>query len=81
MISSAVSVSDSVRSCGATAGRQVQLNLWPFFVKQQKLVGSYGRTRAEALERVREEIRFRWEMCPCSGVKDDFVELQVAPDS
>jgi NADPH:quinone reductase-like Zn-dependent oxidoreductase len=34
-------------TCGATAGRQVQLNLWPFFVKQQKLIGSYGRTRAD----------------------------------
>jgi NADPH:quinone reductase-like Zn-dependent oxidoreductase len=39
----------TIVTCGATAGRNVQFNLWPFFVKQQKLVGSYGRTRAEML--------------------------------
>ena len=37
----------TIVTCGATAGRQVELNLWPFFVKQQKLVGSYGRTRVD----------------------------------
>ncbi|MDB6108707.1 MAG: Alcohol dehydrogenase zinc-binding domain protein [Pedosphaera sp.] len=37
----------TVVTCGATAGREVTLNLWPFFVKQQKLVGSYGRNRAD----------------------------------
>jgi 2-desacetyl-2-hydroxyethyl bacteriochlorophyllide A dehydrogenase len=37
----------TIVTCGATAGRQIQFNLWPFFVKQQKLVGSYGRTRAD----------------------------------
>jgi NADPH:quinone reductase-like Zn-dependent oxidoreductase len=36
-----------VVTCGATAGREVTLNLWPFFVKQQRLVGSYGRSRAD----------------------------------
>jgi 2-desacetyl-2-hydroxyethyl bacteriochlorophyllide A dehydrogenase len=39
----------TIVTCGATAGRQVQFNLWPFFVKQQKLVGSYGRTRADMI--------------------------------
>ena len=34
-------------TCGATAGREVTLNLWPLFVKEQRLVGSYGRTRAD----------------------------------
>ncbi|MBM3831947.1 MAG: zinc-binding dehydrogenase [Verrucomicrobia bacterium] len=34
-------------TCGATAGRDVRLNLWPFFVKQHRLVGSYGRSRAD----------------------------------
>lgn len=34
-------------TCGATAGRDVQFDLWPFFVKQQRLVGSYGRSRAD----------------------------------
>ena len=37
----------TIVTCGATAGREVKLNLWPLFVKQQKLVGSYGRNRAD----------------------------------
>lgn len=37
----------TVVTCGATAGREVTLRLWPFFVKQHRLVGSYGRTRAD----------------------------------
>ncbi|MBM3881829.1 MAG: zinc-binding dehydrogenase [Verrucomicrobia bacterium] len=37
----------TVVTCGATAGREPRLNLWPFFVKQQRLVGSSGRTRAD----------------------------------
>lgn len=40
----------TVVTCGATAGRQVQFDLWPFFVKQQRLVGSYGRNRADMRE-------------------------------
>ncbi|MFO1497936.1 MAG: zinc-binding dehydrogenase [Verrucomicrobiota bacterium] len=39
----------TIVTCGATAGRDVQFNLWPFFVKQQKLVGSYGRSRVDML--------------------------------
>ena len=39
----------AIVTCGATAGREVQLQLWPFFVKQQRLVGSYGRTRVDML--------------------------------
>jgi 2-desacetyl-2-hydroxyethyl bacteriochlorophyllide A dehydrogenase len=37
----------TVVTCGATAGRDVTLNLWPFFVKQHRLIGSYGRNRAD----------------------------------
>jgi 2-desacetyl-2-hydroxyethyl bacteriochlorophyllide A dehydrogenase len=37
----------TVVTCGATAGRDVAIQLWPFFVKQQRLVGSYGRNRAD----------------------------------
>lgn len=37
----------SIVTCGATAGRDIHFNLWPFFVKQQKIVGSYGRTRTD----------------------------------
>ena len=37
----------SVVTCGATAGRRVSLDLWPFFVKQQRVIGSYGRNHAD----------------------------------
>lgn len=37
----------SVVTCGATGGRSATLNLWPFFVKQQRLIGSYGRNRTD----------------------------------
>lgn len=37
----------TIVTCGATAGRDVRLDLWPFFVKEQRLVGSYGRNRAD----------------------------------
>lgn len=37
----------TIVTCGATAGREAHLQLWPFFVKEQKLVGSYGRNRKD----------------------------------
>jgi 2-desacetyl-2-hydroxyethyl bacteriochlorophyllide A dehydrogenase len=37
----------TIITCGATAGREVTLNIWPLFVKQQRLIGSYGRNRAD----------------------------------
>ncbi|HKI69735.1 MAG TPA: zinc-binding dehydrogenase, partial [Verrucomicrobiae bacterium] len=37
----------TIVTCGATAGREVSLNLWPLLVKQQRLIGSYGRNRAD----------------------------------
>jgi NADPH:quinone reductase-like Zn-dependent oxidoreductase len=37
----------TIVTCGATAGRDAQFNLWPFFVKQHRLIGSYGRNRAD----------------------------------
>jgi len=37
----------AVVTCGATAGRELSLKLWPFFVKQQRLIGSYGRNHAD----------------------------------
>jgi len=39
----------SIVTCGATAGREVPLNLWPMFVKEQKLIGSYGRNRKDII--------------------------------
>ena len=37
----------TIVTCGATAGREVTINLWPLFVKQQRLIGSYGRNRVD----------------------------------
>jgi 2-desacetyl-2-hydroxyethyl bacteriochlorophyllide A dehydrogenase len=39
----------TIVTCGATAGREVHMNLWPFFVKQQRLIGSYGRNRSDMI--------------------------------
>jgi len=36
-----------------------------------------GNSREEVLEKARSEIRYRIELCPCSTVADDFVELDV----
>jgi hypothetical protein len=32
---------------------------------------------ANALDALRDEIRYRLELCPCTGVGDDYVELDV----
>src|SRR6185369_6287519 len=37
----------TIVTCGATAGREIPFNLWPFFVKQHRLIGSYGRNRSD----------------------------------
>jgi 2-desacetyl-2-hydroxyethyl bacteriochlorophyllide A dehydrogenase len=37
----------TIVTCGATAGEEVGFNLWRFFVKQQRLIGSNGRNRAD----------------------------------
>lgn len=37
----------TIVTCGATAGREIQISLWPFFVKQHRLVGSYGRSSSD----------------------------------
>lgn len=37
----------TIVTCGATAGRDVAFNLWPIFVKEQRLIGSYGRNRVD----------------------------------
>jgi NADPH:quinone reductase-like Zn-dependent oxidoreductase len=39
----------TIVTCGATSGREVPLTMWPFFVKEQKLVGSYGRNRKDII--------------------------------
>jgi 2-desacetyl-2-hydroxyethyl bacteriochlorophyllide A dehydrogenase len=37
----------TVVTCGATAGSKVELDLWGFFVRQHRLIGSYGRNRTD----------------------------------
>ena len=36
-----------------------------------------ARTREEALTKLRDELQYRIELCPCSGVSGPTVELQV----
>jgi hypothetical protein len=51
---------------------------------QARCLGSFAgdvvveaNTREAVLSRAREEIRYRIEWCPCTGVADDYVELEV----
>jgi len=37
-----------------------------------------GPTREQVLTRMREELQYRIELCPCSGVSGDTVVLQVS---
>jgi hypothetical protein len=37
----------------------------------------HGLSPANALDSVREEIRYRMELCPCTTVDDSFVEIDV----
>jgi hypothetical protein len=38
-------------------------------------------SRDEALARLRSELRYRVEWCPCSGVTDDYVEVEVREET
>ncbi|MEE8523545.1 MAG: hypothetical protein V3T72_06405 [Thermoanaerobaculia bacterium] len=40
-------------------------------------VSAHGLSPTNALDRLRGEIRYRIELCPCTGVDDDFVQLEV----
>lgn len=66
----------TIVACGATAGREIQFNLWPFFVKEQRLIGSYGRNRAD--------IRATLEWAAAGKLKpviDSVVSLDQAPEA
>ena len=39
-----------------------------------------AQTREEALTKMRNELQYRIEWCPCSGASGDVVELQVRED-
>ncbi len=45
---------------------------------EQPPTSAHGLSPTNALDRLREEIRYAIELCPCSGVEDDYVELRVA---
>jgi hypothetical protein len=38
---------------------------------------AHGLSPINALDSLREEIRYRLELCPCTTVNDDYVELNV----
>ncbi len=40
-----------------------------------------GLSRTAALDRLRDEIRYRVELCPCSGVEENWIELDLADGS
>lgn len=42
---------------------------------------SRGATPDAALSRLRDEIRYRIEFCPCSGVDESFVQVQVVNET
>lgn len=41
------------------------------------VVAKEAPTKKEAVEKLREEIRYQLEFCPCSSVAQDFVQLDV----
>jgi alcohol dehydrogenase len=71
----------TIVTCGATAGRELTMNLWPFFVKQQRLIGSYGRNREDmkhaldwaASGRLRATIH---ELLPLTRTPEAFAKLR-----
>jgi NADPH:quinone reductase-like Zn-dependent oxidoreductase len=66
----------TIVTCGATAGREVSLNLWPLFVKQQRLVGSYGRNRADI------QTTLEWAAAgTLRPVIDSVLSLQETPEA
>jgi hypothetical protein len=38
-------------------------------------------SREEAMTKMRDELQYRIELCPCSGASGDTVEIQVNEDS
>jgi len=66
----------TIVTCGATAGRNVEFNLWPFFVKQHRLIGSYGRNRSDM------QTTLEWASAgKLSAVIDEVYPLQKVPDA
>jgi NADPH:quinone reductase-like Zn-dependent oxidoreductase len=71
----------TIVTCGATAGRDVPLKLWPLFVKEQKLVGSYGRNRKDIVTTLDWAAQGKlkatiWKACPLSQTAEAFAALR-----
>jgi hypothetical protein len=47
---------------------------------EQPLCMSRAASETEALAKLRDEIRYRIEWCPCTGVDDDYVQLEIERD-
>jgi predicted RNase H-like HicB family nuclease len=39
---------------------------------------AHGLSPSNALDSLRDEIRYRLEMCPCTSVDDDYVQVDVS---
>ena len=71
----------TIVTCGATAGREVGLKLWPFFVKEQRLVGSYGRNRKDIVAALDWAAQGKlkaavWKTYPLNQVPEAFAALR-----
>ncbi len=71
----------TIVTCGATAGRDVSLKLWPLFVKEQKLIGSYGRNRKDIVATLDWAAQGKlkavtWRVYPLSQTAEAFAMLR-----
>ena len=44
------------------------------------LVTATGRSRDEALEKLRQELRYRLELCPCTGESYQHIQIEIVED-
>jgi NADPH:quinone reductase-like Zn-dependent oxidoreductase len=71
----------TIVTCGATGGREVPLKLWPFFVKEQKLIGSYGRNKKDIVAALNWAAQGKlkaaiWKVFPLSQTPEAFAALR-----
>ncbi|HEY3854824.1 MAG TPA: zinc-binding dehydrogenase [Verrucomicrobiae bacterium] len=71
----------TIVTCGATAGREVSLKLWPMFVKEQSLIGSYGRNKADIVNTLDWVAKGKlkpaiWKVYPLSKTAEAFAALR-----
>ncbi|HEX3988925.1 MAG TPA: zinc-binding dehydrogenase, partial [Verrucomicrobiae bacterium] len=71
----------TIVTCGATAGREISLKLWPLFVKEQRLIGSYGRNKTDIVNTLDWVAKGKlkaaiWKVYPLSKTADAFVALR-----